>query len=171
MSWPSDSNSNPLLFLDFDGVLHPIGSPDRYFARLPLLENLLRGDGKAWQVVISSSWREFFSLQQLRCHFSSDLRARIVGMTPADDDKFLHANWGGLVELFPREIQIRQYLAQRGLVDCNWVALDDNASWFREGAGNPHLVLCQSKTGLTSREVEIVRQRLNGLPPVLCTTL
>jgi hypothetical protein len=154
------NDGNQFLFLDFDGVLHPVGSSGAVFSRLPLLEELLRGECKACQVIISSSWREYQSLEQLRGYFAEDLRSRVVGTTPLDGDKWLHASWGAQADLYPREMQIRHYLAQRGLNECRWVALDDVAGWFREGARHPNLVLCDSSVGLTTVEIIKVRNML-----------
>ncbi len=74
-----------LLFLDFDGVLHPVGASSAVFSGLPLLE---------------------------------------------------------------------------ALTGCRWVALDDGAGWFREGANHPSLVLCQSEVDLTAAEIIKVRKLL-----------
>ena len=144
-----------ILFLDFDGVLHPVGSTEnQYFSRLPLLEKFLRDQAPCWQVVISSSWREYFTLQQLIDRFSPDLRNRIIGSTPADDDHSLHMTWGAQASLYPREIQIRHFLAQRGLHGEDWVALDDMKGWFRNAETSDHLVLCNPSMGLTEDDLE-----------------
>jgi hypothetical protein len=152
-----------ILFLDFDGVLHPVGStPAQCFACLPLLEEFLRIEAPSWQVVISSSWREYYSRQQLLELFSPDLRARIIGSTPFDGDRSLHATWGAQASLYPREIQIRHFLAQRGLDADNWVALDDMKWWFRDAEANDHLVLCNPEIGLS--ESDLVRLRIKLRP-------
>lgn len=47
----------PILFLDFDGVLHPEHCHEsKHFCCLPVLEDALR-QAPEWQVVISSTWR------------------------------------------------------------------------------------------------------------------
>jgi hypothetical protein len=143
-----------ILFLDFDGVLHPVGSTEKqYFSRLPLLEKFLRDEAPCWQVVISSSWREYFTPAQLLEVFSPDIRSRIIGTTPADDEHSLHTTWGAQASLYPREIQIRHFLAQRGLSGEDWVALDDMKGWFREAESNVHLILCDPSTGLTEDDL------------------
>lgn len=46
-----------ILFLDFDGVMHPDLCPrSEWFERLPMFERWLRGHDQI-EVVISSSWR------------------------------------------------------------------------------------------------------------------
>ena len=53
-------DSSDLLFLDVDGVLHPVGTDysfsSRFFSHLPLLEELLQ-EFRSIDVVISSDWR------------------------------------------------------------------------------------------------------------------
>jgi hypothetical protein len=149
-----------IMFLDFDGVLHPVGSTEKqYFSRLPLLEKFLRNEAPHWQVVISSSWREYFTLQQLIERFSPDLRSRIIGCTPADDDRLLHATWGAQASLFKREVQVLHYMAMRGLNGEDWVALDDMKGWFRDAETNDHLVLCNPSTGLTEDDIARLRRK------------
>lgn len=68
-----------LLFLDFDGVLHPVGcNPGRYLCCLPLLESTLRSAPPV-DIVISSTWQEAYSIKALASRFSTDMGARIVG--------------------------------------------------------------------------------------------
>jgi len=74
-----------ILFLDFDGVLHPEGEDHILnggidFCFLPRLEALLR-EFPHVKIVISSSWREQLRYETLLKPFSSDIRARILGAT------------------------------------------------------------------------------------------
>ena len=74
--------SQMLIFLDFDGVLHPDGcNPSSYFSRAPLLEAVLRQSAD-FEVVISSSWRHRRPFDELVLLFSADVRKYIVGITP-----------------------------------------------------------------------------------------
>ncbi|CAN7379902.1 HAD domain-containing protein [Variovorax sp. LjRoot178] len=115
-----------ILFLDFDGVLHPEGeghlpNDGTDFCFLPRLEALLR-EFPHVRIVISSMWRERYSLDELRTFFSPDIGARIIGTTPPprrDNAGYAHAR---------REGEICDWLAANGSVDQPWVALDD-AEW------------------------------------------
>lgn len=131
-----------IIFLDFDGVLHPDGIAK--FSQLPVLERFLSEMPKA-EIVVSSTWREDHSLDQLRGFFSPHLRSRIVGVTPSLDDGY---------ELGGRQKEILSYLASEGLSDtsCRWIALDDIAMFFEDSCRN--LVLTDSSTGFTEREGE-----------------
>lgn len=86
---------NPVLFLDFDGVLHPEPSfSHETFSQLPLVEAVLRAFLSV-DIVISSTWRmntpeerilRYFSKDTVvsrSCH-SNDRRARRSGLRSID---------------------------------------------------------------------------------------
>ena len=129
-----------IIFLDFDGVLHPDGIAK--FSRLPVFERFL-SEMPAAEIVVSSTWREDHTLDQLRGYFSPSLRNRISGVTPSLDDGY---------ELGGRQKEIQTYLANEGLSDtnCYWVALDDIAMFFEDSCQN--LVLTDSSVGFTEKE-------------------
>lgn len=121
-----------LLFLDFDGVLHPFlarSSADA-FCYLPRLEAVLR-DFPAVRVVIASTQRERTPLWFLLEQFSADIAARIVGATPVMEIRDASDVAGS------RYREIRAYLGDSG---ASWLALDDDATLFPPGCAE--LVLC-----------------------------
>jgi hypothetical protein len=126
---PSD-----LLFLDVDGVLHPVGADysfsSRFFSHLPGLEGLLR-EFRSVEIVISSDWRLAESIEQLQRYFSADIRNRIIGATPQIDPS--------VVVRHRRQLEIQAWLDGNGRSDAEWVALDDWPSSF--DAGLARLVL------------------------------
>src|SRR2546427_1343239 len=64
MSLPSIAA--PIVFLDFDGVLHPeFCHESKHFCCLPLMEDLLR-QASTCLVVISSTWRLQAPVEKLR---------------------------------------------------------------------------------------------------------
>ena len=131
-----------LLFLDFDGVLHPQYEgqqvPDEVaFCHLPRLEALLREFSEV-EVVISSTWREQFNLESLKRHFSDDIAARIIGTTPL-------VNAANSVVFHRREIEILQWLNDNGLISSRWCALDAAHWQFLHHKAN--LVVCKSYLG------------------------
>ncbi len=147
-----------LLFLDFDGVLHPepCYRDEDLFCRRPLFESVMR-EAPAVEIVITSTWRESRDLATLRGFFSDDIAARIVGVTPS---------WRDLPELaaligptYVRQIEIEGWLRQQqNRVWESWIALDDKAYWFRPFL--PNLVLCDASTGLCERSAAELRRRL-----------
>jgi hypothetical protein len=72
-----------LLFLDFDGVLHPANTTDpaRLLCRQPLLDGVLRRAPDV-EIVVSSTWRETRTLAQLQALFTDAIARRIVSATP-----------------------------------------------------------------------------------------
>lgn len=151
-----------ILFLDIDGVLHPVSPFNKdvgVFCHLQRFEVVMR-DFPEWLIVISSSWREEFSTDVLRSFFSPDIATRVVGVTPIvlAGGKFL------------REIEIRQYLSSTGQQTAPWIALDDSAHSFQD---QNNLVLCSSETGFDDISAEKLRNKLmvSGLPQQLRQTM
>ncbi len=120
-----------ILFLDFDGVLHPHTSGT--CRHIPLLEDFLRKHPRV-QVVISSTWRFQYSLQELKEWFSEDLWDRIIDVTP-------EAAAGPGSRQHEIELWLREHPA------LHWVALDDEAALFRPGC--PWLMKTDTRIGLT----------------------
>ncbi|MFZ6769329.1 HAD domain-containing protein [Undibacterium sp. Di26W] len=112
-----------ILFLDFDGVLHPDGYP--HFSRLDLFTACLLQMPDI-DIVISSTWRYEKSLAELRNLFPAELRARIIGMTPILDI--------GL-DLRGRQREIESFL-QTNTSNPVWAALDDMREFFDDGCPN-----------------------------------
>ena len=72
----------PILFLDFDGVLHPEHCHEsRHFCCLSILEDALRQVPEC-QIVITSTWRLEQSYEDLLRRFSPDIAAMVEGVTP-----------------------------------------------------------------------------------------
>lgn len=114
-----------ILFLDFDGVLHPEGEGQQAtdstdFCFLPGLEGLLR-EYPHVRIVISSSWRERLSFEALLAPFAEDIRPRTLGVTPLRGSEIPHP-------FAHRECAILAWLHSNSVADEPWVALDD-AEW------------------------------------------
>ena len=146
--------SRTILFLDFDGVLHPAGgvSTAGRFAKLPLLEALLVEPAFAHvEIVISSTWREAYPLARLRGLFPDTLRARVVDCTPQLDDPDVE---------HPRYREIRAWLNRNPGVAA-WAALDDSIAQFpadkRERA-----VFTDPMRGLQEPDLDALRRLLAG---------
>lgn len=131
-----------ILFLDFDGVLHPDPCRDarRLFEHAPRLAGLLEEFPEVC-VVLSTSWRNRKSIDELVGPLVAPLRSRVIGVTPT---------FGGFVappRLVPyrRQAECLQWLAQQGQEDRPWFALDDRASWFEPYC--ERLIECDSRRG------------------------
>ncbi len=146
-----------LLFLDFDGVMHPDRcGVDRYFCHLGLLEDWLRKRPSV-EVVISSSWRAVHPLDEIQGYFSQDLQHRVIGATP----QLLRHTWSETERkhLFVREVEIALWLEGSGMSASPWVVLDDMAELF--SPQHPRLVLCDGRVGLVPDVLLRVDQLLN----------
>lgn len=120
-----------VLFLDFDGVLHPAtGDSVPEFSKASALARAMHG--YACGIVISSTWRLHYPLDELKDFLPAGLAERVIGTT--GDDPRSH---------FARHDSILAWLAQEEAVD--WRALDDAAAEFREGG---HLIACNPEVGL-----------------------
>lgn len=142
-----------LLFLDFDGVLHPAPPHNRDTGVMSCLERFeaVTRDFPGWNIVISSSWRQAFSSDVIKGFFSDDIGDRVVGMTPVLDP--------GLPCLKQREIE--QYLANTGQSHLPWLALDDHADEFEEAL--PNLILCDPGRGFDEEsEAELRRKMMDA---------
>ncbi len=151
-----------LLFLDFDGVCHPERSDvDQFFRRSELvLEPWLRQRPDV-EVVISSSWRETYSMTEMREFFSDDLKSRFISSTPVfRRDEWAQRDGEPVPEGHEREAEIRRWLHQSAAPSRPWVALDDQPWRFKSSCKT--LVVCDGRVGLTERELELVDEVLRS---------
>ena len=131
------------LFLDFDGVLHGMSQTSaRPFERIYLLEPLV--DVAPFAIVVSSSWRFHFELSEIRQRLGR-LNPLVVGTTGE-----------AIVGRNARHREILSYVQHHQIND--WRALDDAYLEFPDDAAG--LVLCNPRTGVTEREVRILRDWL-----------
>jgi hypothetical protein len=70
-----------VIFLDFDGATHPDRCfADNLFCRMPLIEEVLHEFPRV-KIVISSSWRERYSLDDMRGFFDAGMQDRVIDVT------------------------------------------------------------------------------------------
>lgn len=137
-----------ILFLDFDGVLHPQHDnepppADLVFCHLPCFEAVMR-EFPMVEIVISSMWRHQFTLDQLRARFSPDIAARIIDTTAKTEraDGYLPNR---------REREILDWLLATGNENTPWIAIDDAVWQFDKH--RDRLVACTWYRGIDA-EVE-----------------
>lgn len=141
-----------ILFLDFDGVLHPFPKPidsAQLFCNLPRLETVLR-DFPDVQIVISSSWREDQTLEELVALFSSDIATRVIGVLPLIEIRSL----ADMAVVRYREIE--QFLESLD-EPVQWIALDDDPTLFPPDC--PNLIQCIG--GFYADDEKKLRETLN----------
>ena len=137
-----------LLFLDFDGVLHPAFCKERdYFCHMPLFTAVMREHPEV-RIVISSTWRLVYPLEELRKAFPADIAARVIGETPDHEGKLRHVEIVHYLKLYARE-------------DAPWIALDDDHFGFPDHC--PNLVRCDGVVGLTPATIDTLGKLITQL--------
>ena len=125
-----------VLFLDFDGVLHPDppNSSNPLWCRTELLVNWLESRPDV-EVVVSSTWRHGHNLQELQNLVPPGLACRLVGCT-------------GLVheELYARQRECEEWMRENRDPWVHWIALDDRVWNFRPF--EKRLIPCPRSTGI-----------------------
>ena len=114
-----------VVFLDLDGVLRRRDAPlyelePHLLARFERAVRAVPG----LRIVISSSWREVFSLAEIREHFAVGIAERIVGVTPSV----------AIRDEFDRHHEVLAYLKRHAGEDVRWLAIDDDAENYPPGA-------------------------------------
>ncbi|HZW21383.1 HAD domain-containing protein [Noviherbaspirillum sp.] len=137
-----------LLFLGFDGVMHPARGERTLFEHRAALEALLREHTHV-EVVITSSWREVFDTDSLReDYFSRDLQPRIIDVTP-------------LIPGAMRWQEVQAYLDETRY-GGPYIVVDDDATEFP--AGWAPLLLCDSAVGLDAGKCAELAARMMQRP-------
>lgn len=144
-----------ILFLDFDGVLHPDPCYDtrRLFEHAPRLTGVLHDFAEVC-VVLSTSWRTSKSLAALTAPLPPALRERVIGVTP------LFSSFAPPPHLMPyrRQAECAQWLHVSAQTQRDWIALDDRPSWFSPAC--EHLIACDSQAGFDDEAMGRLRSSL-----------
>ena len=135
----------PVLFLDFDGVLHPshfvLQNP---FSNASVLENALTD--REVKIVITSSWRFTHSIEALRRKLPEGLAERVIGVTGE-----------AVIGKHARYQEIQNYINAHGPI--NWRALDD--SFWEFPSPCPELIRCNPNTGIGEKQAAEIQKWLS----------
>lgn len=147
----------PVLYLDFDGVLHPdevyqtkkgivLRAPGHeLFENVPVLENIL-GQYPTVRIVLSTSWVVAKGFRFARGQLSPMLQERVIGATY--HRRFMRK--GEFLNM-SRGMQIYSDTTRRST--GGWVSLDDDSvGWPR--ASLDHLVCCDGTIGLAGEQTQ-----------------
>ena len=141
-----------ILFLDFDGVLHPHLRREPDFCRLPLLWQILRACPDV-DVVFSTSWREIYRpdemIEFVTLGGGEDLTHRVIGQTPRIKVK---------LDCDRRDLEILSWLETNNY-SGQWLAIDDLPKLFNDT--HPNLYVVDGSTGLTDMDVAAIIQRIH----------
>ncbi|WP_459568224.1 HAD domain-containing protein [Cupriavidus sp. 8B] len=168
-----------ILFLDYDGVLHPDaaylvnGRPELHadgelFMWAPVLEGILRPYPDV-RIVLSTSWVRVLGFSRARDYLSPELRARVIGATwhsamrrHSEASHRVDESWFNALSRYE---QIARYIVRGGPRAANWIAVDDDADGWDERLRN-RLVKTDEELGLSSldaqEELRIVLRELAG---------
>lgn len=160
-----------ILFLDFDGVLHPdaaylvhgkpaLKADGELFMWAPILIDVLatRPDIR---LVLSTSWVRELGFKRARARLPEALAQRVIGATwhsamLLQADPAYSAQYSTWWDRVTRYQQIARYVERAQLM--NWIAIDDDGEGWA-GSARHRLVLTNSDTGLacpiTLRELEL----------------
>jgi len=154
---------DPVLFLDYDGVLHPdevylergrpvLRARGELFVWAPLLEAALAPHPRVC-IVLSTSWARELRFATARDRLPPGLRTRVIGATwhnsmgRVDGIALGSTTWW---DQATRYEQIRRYVNRAGL--RAWVAIDDRPEGWDE-ADRGCLVRTHSSRGLSETRV------------------
>ena len=155
-----------ILFLDFDGVLHPDAA---YLVRG---RPELRGDGRLFmwagylvdalasaqhvRIVLSTSWARELRYARARDCLPVELRQRVIGATwhsgMATDDEHRPLGRDTWWDTSTRYQQIRRYVDRAGITD--WIAVDDQPEGWAD-ADRDKLVVTDSNLGLSAPSARV----------------
>lgn len=144
----------PIVFLDFDGVLHPEHCHEsKHFSCLPVFESVL-SQVPDCKLVIASTWRLRIPVERLREKLGPNVAAKLVGVTP--QYCYLRDVPPTLVG-YEREAECHAWRRANQVLNEPWLAVDDRSWLFRPFCQS--LFLTNSRTGLctTSAERLVVR--------------
>lgn len=132
-----------ILFLDYDGVLHPdaaylergrpvLRAEGELFMWAGLLADVL-ADRPDVRIVLSTSWARHLGYSRARDSLPEPLRGRVIGATWHSGMRQGGWAYGGASwwDSATRHAQISRYVARAGVQD--WLALDDDGFGWPEG--------------------------------------
>ncbi|TXG80839.1 MAG: hypothetical protein E6R14_08665 [Thermomicrobiales bacterium] len=166
---PARNARPPVLYLDYDGVLHPdaafvfrgkgvvlMREGHALFECVPILERIL-DDFPAVRIVLATSWVQALDFSRAKARLSAALQCRVIGAT------FHRRHMNDVAfQMLPRGVQILADAQRRG---CRWVAIDnDDELW--PASYRDRLVLTDPETGLLDTTVQ--RRLREKLEEVTC---
>lgn len=117
--------STVFLFLDFDGVLHPVSArPEARWTAIDLIATLVE-EVSDIVVVVSSTYRAVMAFDRILELFPPAMRARIVGGTPV-----IAVDWGD-TNLPRRHREILAWLEGNGYSDARWLSHEHRRETLR----------------------------------------
>lgn len=150
---------HPIVFVDFDGVIHPEGCTQRLHAMHAsvLAQTIERCNAK---VVVSSTWRRTRTVSALRRAVGERLGSLIIGCT----GEYSNLDTAALPEklhTFHRHMECVAWMRKHHESPECWLALDDRPFLFYPFC--PQVVACNPRTGLDDSVLVQLEQKLTQL--------
>lgn len=155
-----------ILFLDFDGVLHPdavyltrhgveLRAECKLFMWAPILEKLL-AECPQIKVVLSTSWARELGFSKAKKRLPESIKTRVIGATWHSGDA---AGWPDQIkwDALSRYEQIMRYCGRARVTD--WLALDDDDRGWPDDQRH-HLLYCDPNTGLAGLDYDATKAAL-----------
>ena len=127
--------------------IHPdrVFRNNEIFSQAPVLAGLMTEF--PCQIVISSSWRFSYNLDEMKEKLPKAISKNVIGVT---GDAYIGP--------YPRFNEIKEYLLSRNKSLYGWRALDDSKIEFPNGCTD--LILCDPNTGLASKQIQELKKWL-----------
>lgn len=149
-----------VLFLDFDGVLHPdavylsrqgpiLKAEGTLFMWAPILANLLV-DFPMISLVLSTSWVRHLGYKRALAYLPRELQDRVIGATwhSSMAKSWVDENqWDGKTRYY----QVCRYAARSQLIE--WIAVDDDVQGWAEDSAH-RLISCSPDLGLSAAQTQ-----------------
>lgn len=155
-----------ILFLDYDGVLHPdevyltrrgveLRGPGELFMWVSILEKLL-AECPQIKIVLSTSWARELGFSKAKKRLPESIKARVIGATWHSGEA---AGWPDQIkwDVLSRYEQIMRYCGRARVND--WIALDDDAAGWPDDQRH-RLLHCDPQTGLAGLDYDATRAAL-----------
>jgi hypothetical protein len=142
MNLPNNSAPTFIVFLDFDGVLHPTRASEHEKFKPEAIHSVNRiVDALEADIVLSTAWRMDFGIEK----FNKWFKDRIIDSTPVHELD--------LQMKTPRFHEVMDYLKNREWLHVPWIAIDDKRTHF---PGNSPAYITDGKTGITDKDADTI---------------
>jgi hypothetical protein len=138
-----------LIFLDIDGVVHPVGGGSDTFlpACTTILEKIITQYNP--DIIISSTWKDAYTLKEIIHFFPPSIQENIKDKTPNHRDDMIE---------FKRDIECRGYIKKYKRTDL-FLAIDDDPNHFNKVP----VFLTNAETGLVDTDIQKFDSFVNKL--------
>ena len=145
-----------IVFVDFDGVLHPEGcTPAKHFMHAENLFQCL--ESYHVELVISSTWRERQTLETLKDKMGK-LGSMVIDVTPSYKDIDL-SSYPERIHTYHRHIECLEWMRRNRKPWDLWLAIDDRSYLFTPFFKD--VVLCEPSVGITPQTLLNLQENLS----------